>query len=451
MSPSTGGVANASGFRYTDVGLSRGQQEEGTERAGTHSSCCGAVGSPPGPVNLTRAVMRPERLYLATLALSGAATLVSVALPPAQRGILAACIASATMGSAIGGFSIDTFILSRPGGWVLGRGRRWIVGLIAACVALSAAVAAIFTAIAGVGSYTVAPLAASALTVFNALSALALRLQKFRFVYSMRAIASLILISMYLYLYVTRNLDGRHWSIVWLAAQSFAAVAVAVGVLRLARGFGEGDTPETVPAVIPADGHRSDLGRMTKLHVGVCAQMFTYRFDQILLARFAGAGPLGVYALAVAAMEFAQAGAVVGAQRILATRERQRGVPKVLPVLRTGVPIALLSVTGLAAMGAVLPHYHEAWLAGLLLLPGSLAVIAGKTWSAGLLKQRGEQATAVVALATLAVAVPAYLLLVPWFGMIGAAVASSAAYLVYALGSRVGLRTAPRALAGEMA
>jgi hypothetical protein len=399
----------------------------------------GRVAGVPLP-GIARAVT-PERLYMATLAMSGCAALGSVALSPAQRGELAACIASATMGSAIGGFSIDTFLLSRPAGWILSRGRRRLLMLAAGCVGLSAVVAALLTVIAGVGSYAVALGGAGALTTFNIMSSLALRLKKFLLVYSMRAAGALVLIGGYAYLYLHDRLDGTAWSGAWLAAQSLAAVAMTAWVLRAARGFGTGDAGEPVSAM-PAPAYGEDFARMGRLHVGVCAQMLTYRLDQILLARFAGAGPLGVYALAVAALEFAQAGAVVGAQRILANRDATRGAadPGVGPVVKAAVPVAIFSVAVLAVLGLLLPSYHQAWLAGLVLLPGSLAVSAGKTWSARLLKQRGEQATTVVALVTLAVAVPCYLVLVPWLHMFGAALASSCAYGVYALRSRRSLR-----------
>jgi O-antigen/teichoic acid export membrane protein len=384
----------------------------------------------------------PERLYMATLAVSGCAALASVALPPAQRGQLAACIASATMGSAIGGFSVDTFLLSRPTGWILSRGRWRLLALATCCVCLSAAVAALLTVMAGVGSYPVALAGAGVLTTFNIMSSLALRLKRFLLVYSMRAIGAVVLISGYASLYVGGVLNGARWSIAWLVAQSLAAVVMCAWVLQVVRRFGISDTGDPVPPVAGEVGE--DLTRMGKLHVGVCAQMLTYRLDQILLARFAGPGPLGVYALAVAALEFAQAGAVVGAQRILANRESTRGSEapgsQVGPVVKAAVPVAIFSVAMLAVLGLLVPSYREAWLAGLLLLPGSLAVSAGKTWSANLLKGRGEQATTTVALVTLAVAVPCYLILVPWLHMLGAALASSCAYTVYALRSRIGLR-----------
>jgi hypothetical protein len=178
---------------------------------------------------------------------------------------------------------------------------------------------------------------------------------------------------------------------------------------------------------------------MARLHVGVCAQMLTSRLDQILLARFAGAGPLGVYALAVAALEFASAGAVVKAQRILARREEAR-TTGAFQAARSAVPVAVLAVIGLAALGLIRPEYAGAWLFGLLLLPGCLAANLGKIWSAELLKQRGEQVTTNIALLTLAVAVPSYLAAISWAAAVGAGVAVSLAYAVHAVASRASLR-----------
>jgi hypothetical protein len=389
--------------------------------------------------DLTRTLASPERLYMSALALSGVAAVWSVALPAAQRGYLVACIVGGTLGAAIGSFSIDTFLLSRPEGWVLDRGRWWVLCLLAGSVGLAAAGAAAITAIAGIGSYPIAMSGAAALTVFNASAALSLRLQRFGFVYRTRAAGGLALVGGYAWLYARGDLDGARWSVAWLAAQALAASVVAADVLRRARGFG------VVPQADPRPGtdrraYRKDLGALGRLHVGICAQMLTFRLDQVLLARYAGAGPLGVYALAVAAVEFAQAGAVVKAQRILARREPVNGTDSVAPVVKAALPVAVLAVGALAVLGMLAPEYRDAWLLGALLLPGAIAVSVGKTWSATLLKRRGERATTNVALLALAVAVPCYLVLVTFVGAVGAAIASSFVYTMHALGSRLSLR-----------
>jgi hypothetical protein len=376
---------------------------------------------------------------MAALALSGLAAVGSVALPAEQRGHLVACVVGGTLGTAIGGFSIDTFLLSRPSGWVLDRGGWWVLCLLTGSIALSAAAAAALTAIAGLGSYAVAMCGAGALTVFNAGASLCLRGQRFGFVYSIRAGGGLTLVAGYTYLYLRGDLDGASWSLAWLGAQALVASVIAVEVLRQARRFGV--TPESEPRQVrQRGGYRGDLVAMAKLHVGICAQMLTFRMDQVLLARYAGAGPLGVYALAVAALEFAQAGAVVTAQRILARRELASGPEQVRPVLNTALPVAVLAVVALAIVGELAPEYADAWLFGLLLLPGTIAVAVGKSWSASLLKQHGEQATTNVALLALAVAVPSYLVFVPFVGAVGAAIASSFVYAIHAVGSRLSLR-----------
>lgn len=382
-----------------------------------------------------RRLLSPERLYIVALGLTGLAAVVSVTLPPAERGELAANMVSATLGAAIGGLSLDTFLLSRPAGWVFSRGRNWVLGILVASVVLSGVAAALLTAVAGIGSYAIGIGAAAGLTIFNTVSSFALRLKSFWLVYSMRAASGVVLVGGYAILYVRGQLDGSLWSIVWLAVQWLSAVAVCAVVLRLVWRVGP------MPAATATKPeYRADVVAVGKLHVGIFAQMLTLRFNQILVARFVGAGPLGIYALAVAALEFAQAGAVVRSQQILADRDAASKADQTGAVVKAALPIALAAVVGLAVLGFLAPEYRHAWILGLCLLPGTLFTAAGKTWSALLLKKRGEHATTVVAIITLAAAVPAYFAIIPWGGLIGAALASSFAYAVHAFASRASLR-----------
>jgi hypothetical protein len=389
-----------------------------------------------------RVLLSPEWWYAAALGLSGVAAIGSVALPAAERGQLAAVMVSSTLGASIGGFSIDTFLLSRPAGWVFSRGRPRVLGLLLGSLALSALVAAVLTWFSELGGYPVAMGGAGALTLFNAFASLAMRTKRFLFVYGVRAAGGVALVAGYALLWANHDLAGRDWSHVWLLAQLVAAVVLAAEILVRARRFGKGATREP----LPPSALSGDLKAMARLHLGMCAQMLTYRLDQVLLARFAGPGPLGVYALAVAGLEFAQTGAVVAAQRILAEREPVSGPSRVAPILRLAAPIAVVSVCALAVIGIWMPEYHDAWKYGLLLLPGSLAVSMAKAWGANLLKLRGERATTSVALVTLTVAVPCYFVLVPVLGAPGAAIASSFVYVVQAAGLWFGLR--PRVAVG---
>ncbi|MEU2611319.1 hypothetical protein ABZ570_06995 [Micromonospora sp. NPDC007271] len=386
---------------------------------------------------LLRQLVAPERLYLAALGLTGLAAVVSVTLPAAERGELSANMVSATLGAAVGGLSLDTFLLSRPAGWVFARGRTWVLAILGASVLLSGVAAALFTAVAGVGSHLVGVGSAAGLTVFNTVSSIALRRKSFRIVYSMRAASGATLVGGYAALYAAGQFDGGLWSLVWLAVQWLSALAVCALVLRMLWKV----RPAPAPTATGPD-YRADLLAVGNLHAGIFAQMMTLRFNQILVARFVGAGPLGVYALAVAALEFAQAGAVVRAQRILADRTGADGPDPTKAVVKAALPIALAAVVGLAVLGFLQPEYRDAWILGLLLLPGSLATAAGKSWSALLLKRRGEKATTVVAFITVAIAIPAYFGIIPWAGVIGAAVASSLAYAVHAFASRASLRRA---------
>ncbi|WBC14313.1 hypothetical protein O7600_24900 [Micromonospora sp. WMMA1998] len=386
---------------------------------------------------LLRRLVAPERLYLAALGLTGLAAVVSVTLPAAERGELSANMVSATLGAAVGGLSLDTFLISRPAGWVVSRGRPYVVAVLGVSVLLSGVAAALLTSAAGVGSHLVGVGSAVGLTVFNTVSSVALRQRSFRLVYTMRAVSGAVLVGGYAALYAAGQFDGGLWSLVWLAVQWLSAGAVCG--LMLWRVTRVGAAP--APTATGAD-YRADLLAVGNLHLGIFAQMMTLRFNQILVARFVGAGPLGVYALAVAALEFAQAGAVVRAQRILADSDGGNGPDPTRSVVRAALPIALAAVVGLAVLGLWAPEYRQAWILGLLLLPGSLATAAGKSWSALLLKRRGERATTVVAVVTSAVAIPAYLGIIPWAGVVGAALASSLAYAVHAFASRASLRRA---------
>ncbi|GAA0731767.1 hypothetical protein GCM10010199_48530 [Dactylosporangium roseum] len=394
-------------------------------------------------------LVRPTQLYMVSLALTGLGSLGTVVLPAGERGDLAASIVSATLGASIGGFSVDTFLLSRPSGWVVNRGRWWILLILVGCVLASSGVAVALTAAGGIGSYSIAVCGAAALTVFNACASLMLRIERFAYVYAMRSLGGAVLIAGYAALYLAGNRSGDQWSDAWLASQVLAAITLVIPVLRRARGFGLG--PDGQPAAdYSAAGRTKDLTAIGKLHVGIAAQMFTFRLNQIILARFAGAGPLGVYALAVAALEFAQSSAVITAQKILADRgntdEQAAATPvvKAAPIVKATLTLGVLAVVGLAALGLLKPDYSQAALLGMILLPGAVAVALGKAWSAALLKQGGEQATTNVALIALAVAVPSYVILIPWIGAVGAAAASSFAYAVHAYGSFVSLKKRKR-------
>ncbi|MEK8107823.1 hypothetical protein NKG94_27540 [Micromonospora sp. M12] len=276
-------------------------------------------GTTPPPsrrvASLLRRLIAPERLYIGALGLTGLAAVLSVALPPAERGELSANMVSATLGAAVGGLSLDTFLLSRPGGWVFSRGRSWILAMLGprSCSPSSPP------------SYSPRwPGSAVTWSVWvrrrsddlqhgvvdrTAAEALHGGLLAPR---GERA----VLVGGYVALYFAGHLDGGLWSMVWLVVQWVSALAVCGLVLGMLRRIGRAPRPEATMV-----DYRADLAAVGNLHLGIFAQMMTLRFNQILVARFVGAGPLGVYALAVAALEFAQAGAVVRAQRILASRD----------------------------------------------------------------------------------------------------------------------------------
>jgi hypothetical protein len=396
------------------------------------------LGGNAGMLRLFRVLIAPERLYMAALGLSGLASLLTIALVPAQRGLLAGTMAGATLGSAIGGISIDTFLMSRPKGWVWGRGTAWLIGLLVPSVLLSGVVAAAIIGFEGFGSYPVGIGAACCLTVFNACSSLALRIQKFQFVYAVRALGALTLLAGYGLFYLDGDDSGLAWSEAYLISQGVAATVLAAMVLRWAARIRPADARRTQ---LPDRNDRiTDLSRMGKLHVGIAASLLTSRLDQILLAHIVGESALGLYALAVAALEFAQAGAVVRSQKILTNQEQAATMPRAWPVVLATAPVAVVSVLGLAALGILRPAYAGAWIIGLLLLPGAVGSALGKTWSAILLIRRGEVATTTVAVLLAALAIPLYFIFVSWLGTYGGAIGVTCIYILYAVGTLIGLR-----------
>ncbi len=404
----------------------------------------GGRGNGDRMLKLVRALVAPERLYMAALGLSGLAALFSIALASNERGVLSATMAGATLGSAIGGVSIDTFFMSRPKGWVWGRGVSWIASILLGCLVLSGGVAAVIIAFIGFGNYAVAIGASCCLTIFNACSSLALRIQQFRFVYAVRATAALTLLAGYGWFWLAGERSGLVWSTAYAIAQAIAALALSVAVVRWATQRRPQNVIATPDRTTSTRKERLvDLSSMGKVHVGVSAAMVTSRLDQLLLARFVGESALGVYSLAVAAMEFAQAGAVVRSQKILTNPDQAESIPKMSPVVKATLPVAVCSVLGLAALGILRPDYHQAWLFGLLILPGAVGAALGKTWSAALLMRRGEMAASAVAVVAAVVAVPIYFLFISTMDTIGAAMAVSCIYGVYALGAFWSLRTQP--------
>ncbi len=218
----------------------------------------------------------------------------------------------------------------------------------------------------------------------------------------------------------------------WWLAQVVAAVAAlvlarhAAGGLRLDRGV-----------------LRQSLGFGLKLYPGNLAQFLNYRLDLFLVAFFAGPAEVGLYAVAVAVAELVwelpHAVRTVLLHRVAATADRaeadrqtaraSRLVGSLVFAICLGLALASFPLLGLV-YGA---PYRPAALALILLLPGVWLLAVGKLLAIHVAGRGRPEIPTRAALLSLAVTVALDLLLIPRFGIAGAAVASSVAYLAATL------------------
>jgi hypothetical protein len=389
----------------------------------------------PGVRDLPRLAGSATAMYVAALAMSGAAVLLTVALPTRERGMLVATTTSATLAVAAGGLSLETFLLAQGRGWLAGTTGRRSFAVYAATVPLSAALSWLFAIYSAQASPAVAVAAAGCIAAGTIPAAAGLTMGRFRGVYRYRAAFATVAPVLYLVLVLASVRDARTWLLVWLGCQALMAVAMWVR-------FGG----PLIRMLHRASAAPERLTRIGLTHAGALAYIFTYRFDQLALSRYQGPDALALYSLALNAVEFAQAGAVVQAQRALGDHEE--GAAQRLPgLLRKaaylaagmGVPVLL----GLVAIGMLAPAYRGAFLLGLLLLPRAVVVGLDRVLSGRLVNLGRERTTAAIAGAVAIVAVLAYPVVAARFAAGGIAVVSVALFTAQGVASALALRRRP--------
>jgi O-antigen/teichoic acid export membrane protein len=216
---------------------------------------------------------------------------------------------------------------------------------------------------------------------------------------------------------------------VWLAGQTLEALMLAGYVARRLAGFGRPDLGLA----------RRTLGFGAKAHVGRVMQLGNYRLDQWLLGAIAGPRELGLYSVAVAwaealwflptALAAVQRPDLVRAARSRATREAAR-------VFRVATLITAVSALVMIAAAPFLcvVVFGEEFRGSIddlrVLVAGAFGMVALKLLGNALVAQ-GKPVLQSVAIGTgFVFTLGLDIVLIPPFGGIGAALASTLAYSV---------------------
>lgn len=200
-----------------------------------------------------------------------------------------------------------------------------------------------------------------------------------------------------------------------------AAAAVVVGAaagIRLLR-------PWTAPA----------YGLALRAYPGYVAQLGNYRLDQLFVAALFPRADLAFYNLAVTAAEISavpsQATANVMLPRTSAGEEFRRR--RVFAAATASAALVFLAVpVFVTVIAVVLPEYDRALVPFFLLLPGAASMALGKVLSAYVTGRGRPWSASRAAMATLALTACLDLALVPFYGIIGAAIAWSLANAFFA-------------------
>lgn len=366
-----------------------------------------------------------------------AGVLVVHSLGAEARGVMALVALTYRQAAVIASVGLDSALLhfgARAPNELKARARRALVvgvaqGLLAALVGWIILRTVLASAVSPAGgAVAIAALAAPAVLVLNygnaALRA-AGRLVEASVLEVVAATSTLAVI-------VAGVVTDRLWLAVVGAALGTAlgAALTAVAVLRL---------PE--PSAPPGPSEWRRLVRYGLAgHVGTVFQNLNYRVDFYLVALLLTTTDVGIYALAVSLAEalllLPDAMAAVVMQRAAAS---PRAVRATEVTLRLGLAAAALGGIVLAlASRWIVPavfgsQFAKAPQAILALLPGILALAVWKTLVSDLAGRGFPTVKSTSAAVALVATVAGDLLLIPRFGIVGAAAASSVAYTAAAL------------------
>ena len=211
-----------------------------------------------------------------------------------------------------------------------------------------------------------------------------------------------------------------------------ALIAFAVAFVVAALGSAAAAARWMRPAITRTFAGSPSFHLASRLLPGTLAQLANYRFDQVVIAAFLSTRQLGLYGFAVSASEVGALPGTAMANIILRRTSHDRGYRPADAVRRLAGIAFLLALPLIPAVVLLitlaLPEYQGSLVPFLVLSLGAGAVGSSRVL-AGWLTARGfawEGSRA--ALVALVVSVCGSLLLIPFFGIIGASVAATAAY-----------------------
>ncbi|MFD5425549.1 lipopolysaccharide biosynthesis protein [Streptomyces sp. NPDC127084] len=362
-----------------------------------------------------------------------ASVVIARALPPEARGTYYVAVTFGTTAMALGHLSVEqaqTALWSDKGKRTLLESNSvplgLLVGVVAALLAMAAAVA--FQGHGNLpGPWLLAAACANVPPAVGVLYAsnIAVLRDRSREAGLAALVAAAVQCGCLVALGVTGHITVYTVVIVW-SASSLVSLAVLIG---------SGGVAVARP--------RMGLARVAclkglRLHAGSAAAFLLLRSDVFLLNALAGSHAVGVYTLAVTLAELSRVAVDVFAQITLPRQfdhDKRGAVPVVVRNVRL---MALLSaasaLTAVAAVAVLIrPVYGAAYADAATLtawlVPGVLLLSAGRPVSTFLLRFRSARSVVLPSLLALGVNTGLNLLLIPAWGAVGCAIASTVAYL----------------------
>jgi O-antigen/teichoic acid export membrane protein len=365
-------------------------------------------------------------------------------LGPSDRGLLGVVSSFSTLAFFLLGIGLPMAAMyfgSRPDARVpalLGNAALWAVALAAVVVPLTAWLAAplarTFSHDHGSDAWVVAAALVPVQFLTYALENLLLARLRFAYSNALTVLAGLAALAATVALVVVLHLGV-------VGALLAGGVGSAVGIAGSLRQLLPVGRPRVDRGLL-----RQMLAYGSRVQLGALFQLLNYRVDVIVIQFFA---PLRVVGLYVIAQVIAELSNLVSSafhnsvMPLIASGDRDDHAATTAAGIRHhGIAVAV-SVLGIAALGPLIvlfaygTAYRDAIVPMLILLPGMWFLGTG-TVVAGDLRGRGRPGLA-SALAGLAVIVTVALdaLLIPPFGVTGAAIASDGAYVAFGIASLV--------------